>query len=237
MFSNADFSNLKIKTIKDKKVYIVDQHQYTLPIWAYESLIKNMSFELVSIDYHPDTNPPFWQEAYYEAIIKDDEKVEELTKKIIQRKIKEINPMEISEIINLPKHLSNDEHINTAIQLGYLSDYHMLNCMDEHIYDVGIHYLIQKKHFSSLEDKMFENINFKFPKNKFILDIDLDYFSKMSSFKIESNSIIKKLVKEAEFVTIARSRKYFEYLKKPQEDFTLETCEKLCLKMISNYLT
>lgn len=236
MINSGDFSNLKIINIKGKKIYVVDQHQYTLPLWAYETIIRNESYELVSIDYHPDTNPPFWQEAHYEAIIKDDEKADELTKGIIQRKIKEINSIQLEEIIKIPKHLNNDEHINTAMALGYLSDYHMINCMDAHKYNVGTHYLIGEEFFSSLEDEMFKSIRFKIPEDKFILDIDLDYFSIKGSFRIESDSIIKELIKRSEFITIARSKKYFKYLKKPQEDFTLETCEKLCLEMIRKYL-
>jgi len=236
MINNGDFSNLKILNIKGKKVYIVDQHQYTLPLWAYESIISDESYALVSIDYHPDTNPPFWQTAHYKAIMKDDERVEVLTELFIEERLKSIDSKNIRRIIDLPKDLNNDEHIHTAYALGYLNHYHMINCMDAHEYKWGSHYLIGEEHFSSLEDEMFESIGFKMPEDKFILDIDLDYFSSINSFTVSSDLFIKGLIRKSEFITIARSKKYFEYLKKPQEDFTLETCEKLCLKMIENYL-
>lgn len=236
MLNNGDFSNLKNLNIKDKKIYVVDQHQYTLPIWAYECIKRDENYVLVSIDYHPDTNLPFWQKSHYKAIMKDDERVEVLTELFIKERLKSIDSRNIQKIIELPKDLNNDEHINTAFALGYLNDYHMINCMDAHEYDKGTHYLIGEKYFSSLEDEMFESIGFEIPEDKFILDIDLDYFLTKGSFGINSDAYIKELIQKSEFITIARSKKYFEYLKKPQEDFTLETCEKLCLKMIENYL-
>jgi len=236
MIKDGDFSNLKILNIEDKKVYVVDQHQYMLPLWAYESIIGDENYVLVSIDYHPDTNPPFWQKSHYKAIMKDDERVEALTEIFIKERLKSIDSKNLQKIIELPKDLNNDEHINTALALGYLNDYHMINCMDAHEYDKGTHYLIGEEYFSSLEDEMFESIGFKIPEDKFILDIDLDYFLTKESFGINSDAYIKELIQKSEFITIARSKKYFEYLKKPQEDFTLETCEKLCLKMIENYL-
>lgn len=236
MIKSGDFSNLKILNIKGKKIYVVDQHQYTLPLWAYESIIRGASYVLVSIDYHPDTNPPFWQKSHYKAIMKDDKRVEALTEIFINEHLKLIDSRNIKKIIDLPKDLNNDEHINTAIALGYLKDYHMINCMDAHEYSKGTHYLIGEEYFSSLEDEMFESIGFKIPDDQFILDVDLDYFLSKNSFGINSDSYIKELIQRAEFITIARSKKYFEYLKKPQEDFTLETCEKICLEMISKYL-
>ncbi len=237
MMKNEEFSGLKNISIKDKKVYIVDQHQYTLPLWAYESIIRGEEYVLVSIDYHPDTNPPFWQKSHYQAIMKDDKNVEQLTEAYSQKRLMGIDSKNILSIIELPKDLNNDEHINTAMALGYLKDYHMINCMDAHEYEKGTHYLISAEHFSSLDDEMFRSIGFKLPEDKFILDIDLDYFSSKKSFAIDSDCYIKELIQKSEFITIARSKKYFEYLKKPQEDFTLETCEKLCLDMIEKHLS
>ncbi len=237
MISNGDFSNLRILNIKGKKVYVVDQHQYTLPLWADESIKNEMRYSLVSIDYHPDTNPPFWQKSHYKAIMKDDKRAEYLTDFFIQERLQSIDSNNIELIIALPKDLNNDEHIHTAYALGYLSDYHMINCMDAHEYDKGTHYLIAEEHFSSLEDEMFESIDFKLLEDKFILDIDLDYFLTKKSFEIDSDRYIKELIRKSEFITIARSKKYFEYLKKPQEDFTLETCEKMCIEMIEKYLS
>lgn len=230
MFKENQFSSLKILEIENKKIYVVDRHQYTLPIWAYNSLLNNKSYILVSIDYHPDTNPPFWQESHYKAILKDDEKANELTNEIIKKRLIGIDRNNINEIIKLPNNLNNDEHINTAMELDYLNDYHMINCMDKHEYKTGKHYLLKKEYFSSLEDEMFKSIGFNIPKREFILDIDLDFFLKKDSFEIKNDSIIKKLVKDSKIITIARSKKYFEYLKK--ENFELDECETLTINMI-----
>ncbi|MBM6969387.1 MAG: hypothetical protein IZT75_10630 [Pseudoramibacter alactolyticus] len=51
--------------------------------------------------------------------------------------------------------MNNDEQINTAMALGYLADYHMINCMARHEYASGRHYLVPEAHFGDLSDAMF----------------------------------------------------------------------------------
>jgi hypothetical protein len=233
MFKDNQFSSLRILKIKDKTIYIVDKHQYMLPLWGSLSIENDKSYVLVSIDYHPDTNPPFYQESLYDAIKKDDINAESLAKKIIIRKIEKIDRDNIENLVKISDRLSNDEHINTALSLNYLSDYHMINCMDKHKYEKGTHYKVSKEYFSLLEDKMFESINFSIPNQEFILDIDLDYFSKKNSFNPANNNIIKMLIKKSKIITIARSKKYFEYLK--DDDFNINECENLIIEMIKKY--
>ena len=234
MFKENQFSNLRIIKIKNKIIYVIDKHQYNLPLWGNFSIKNNKSYTLVSIDFHPDTNPPFYQSALLEATIKDDENAEILAEKIIKRKVSSIKHEDVLSLISVSNELSNDEHINTAMELSYLSDYHMINCMDKHEYATGTHYKVSSDFFSSLENEMFESVNFKIPDGDIVLDIDLDYFSKKDSFKPKNNDIIKKLIKKAEIITIARSKKYFEYLKK--DEFNLEECENSCINMIKEII-
>lgn len=233
MFQDNQFSSLKKYIIHSKPVYIVDQHQYVLPLWAHYSLSTNQSYCLVSIDYHPDTNPPFWQFFEYERIVHN--KDNSFLKKKIHEKIKKIHSTSLEELIASVTALNNDEHITTALRLNYIHDYHMINCMDEHHYPHGTHYLVSKKHFSGLTDAMFQSINFKPPKEKFILDIDLDFFLTRESLEFNPLlSIFETLVRDAEIITIARSKKYFEYLKK--EAYTIKDCEGALLKLIQKIL-
>lgn len=234
MFMENQFSGLKIIKIKNKVIYVIDKHQYNLPIWGDLSINNNKSYILVSIDFHPDTNPPFYQSALLEATMKDDENAEILAKKIIKRKVNSINRKDVLSLISISDELSNDEHINTAMELNYLSDYHMINCMDKHEYTTGTHYKVSSNFFSSLENEMFESVDFQIPDEDIVLDIDLDYFSKKDSFNPKNSDIIKKLIKKAEIVTIARSEKYFEYLKK--DEFNLEECENSCINMIKEII-
>ncbi len=242
MFKEKEFSNLRLLNIHGKDLYVVDRHQYTLPLWASKSLSNNMKYELVSIDYHPDTNPPFWQKAYLKAVNENRFDDSDYIDKISDSMLARVSADDLEAIKKLPEHLNNDEHINTAMGLNYLSDYHMINCMDEHLYKTGKHYLIEAEYFGSLKDGMFSSIAFKVPDESFILDIDLDYFLEKSSFDMDSETegnideftIFKRLVRECEFITMARSIKYFNYLRR--EDFEIEECEELMIDMINKIL-
>lgn len=48
----------------DKKVVVVESHNYVLPVWAeYCSKLKK-EYRLITLDYHMDTRPIFSQYAY-----------------------------------------------------------------------------------------------------------------------------------------------------------------------------
>lgn len=234
-FDHNAFSNLKIYQIADKEVYITDRHQYVYPIWTAFSNDKQEAYTLVSIDFHPDTNPPFWQEITLKMSMDNREEDGGYFQELLDRRIKALNRYDLQAVVASVERLNNDEHINTALSLGVINDYHMLNCMDEHHFESGRHYLIKPEHYGLLEDSMFESVNFKLPEQAFILDIDLDYFMRKSDFLVENDQVIKYLVQHASLITVARSVKYFEYLKK--DDFSIEECETLLLSLLKKYLT
>lgn len=234
MFQNKQFSNLRVENIKGKAVYVVDRHQFTLPIWAYASLSNNESYELVSIDYHPDTQPPFWQRMQFKAINRNPEDIEALTERLIEDRVWKLDRENAVRLIEETHELNNDEHIHTAVFLKYLTTYHMLNCMDAHEFNEGTHYLIGEKYFGSLRDDMFESVGFEIPNEPFILDIDLDYFLDKSFVEFGEDRIFRTLVRKAKIITVARSVKYFNYLKR--EDFDIHECEDMLLKLIEDIL-
>ena len=233
-FNQGDFSGLKTYQLKGKEVYVTDRHQYTLPVWTAYSSDRNTSYTLVSIDFHPDTNPPFWQEITPKMSMDNREDDQGYFQELLENRINCLDRYDIEAIVSCVDRLNNDEHINTAMSLGVLKDYHMINCMDRHQYETGRHYLLEEAYYGLLEDSMFKSIGFELPEKPFILDIDLDYFMRLSDFEIEADTIFKALVQGADLITVARSVKYFEYLKK--EEFSIEECEARLIDLLKYYL-
>lgn len=226
-----------------KSAYVVDNHQYALMAWLKWFERTQTPAVLVSIDFHPDTDPAFWLYSYQKALAKVDpldEKAVEAEQQRVQQKI--LGQMDAHDFesvaAQMPK-MNNDEQINTAMDLGVLSDYHMINCMAAHHYAAGTHYLVPESHFGDLSDQMFAACGFDdsvIGRTPLILDIDLDYFPK-PSFDT-AGDLFNKLVRRAELVTMARSETYFNYLKNEQEKgFTIRHCEDECLALLNRCLT
>lgn len=221
-----------------KKIAVVDVHQQALLIWGEWSLAKDEAATLVSIDYHPDTNPPFWLHAYGKAMAIDPEREEELVVRFTQDVMAEIEPRDLTTI---PMELMrNDEQINTALALGYLSDYHMLNCMERHEYERGHHYLVPEAYFGSLADEMFQAVDFapQLLTGSLILDVDLDYFNRPENLQLDlgRNEMFPRLVERAEIITVARSETYFDYLRR-KNNFSLAQCEEALIELLGKILT
>lgn len=234
--------HLKRISLGSKTLSIVDNHQYALLVWAEAFLKNHEPLTLVSIDYHPDTNPPFWLQAYQKAMAIDPTREDELVRIFIDRIMEEIRFDEIDSLGEKMALMRNDEHINTAMFLGYLKDYHMINCMEKHCYETGTHYLVPKAYFGSLKNEAFLAADFsaeKFLKNlkgPLILDVDLDYFMRMSDFLPNSSQMSDfiSLCHRADLITSARSVTYFEHLRR--EPFSIEVCEKAFIELLRKIL-
>ena len=101
----------------DKKVVVVESHNYVLPVWAeYCSKLKK-EYRLITLDYHMDTRPIFSQYAY-QACNGDMAKVNEYT---VQRKIYDnyikhkYDTNKIEELSE--KYVYHDEHISVGYNL------------------------------------------------------------------------------------------------------------------------
>ncbi|WKY44552.1 UPF0489 family protein [Eubacteriaceae bacterium ES2] len=229
--------NLAPETFKiaDKTIKVVEDHQYAFLIWADYYREKREASVLVSIDFHPDTNPPFWLTAYQKAMAKNPDQEESLTQKFQQQIINRMDVADRQSLEAVMTSMRNDEQINTAMKLGVVNDYHMINCMEAHQYVTGHHYLVSQEHFGSLDDEMFRAIDFKEEGlSELILDIDLDYFPRPLLSKPDHQRIFSRLLKKARLITIARSGKYFDYLKK--DDFTIDDCQQMILDLIEKSL-
>lgn len=226
--------------INGKDIWVVDDHQYVLLIWGKLFQVHKKPMVLLSIDYHPDTNPPFWLYAYQKAMAIDPDREDQLVAKFQNKMLSSINSDQLDSIELVMGQMRNDEHINTAIELGYLRDYHMINCMEKHAYSTGNHYLVPKNQFGSLADTMFKNIGLPLAtisSQELILDIDLDYFLRRENVDLDlnQNTIFSDLVKQARVITVARSKTYFDFLK--NDPFTIEICEEKLIKLLAKILS
>ncbi|MEO1816205.1 MAG: UPF0489 family protein [Acetobacterium sp.] len=237
--SNSNL-NPRCLNIGGKDIRVVDDHQYVLLIWGSLFQNRKQPMALVSIDYHPDTNPPFWLWAYQKAMAIDPDREAELVEKFQQRMLAALDPLHLDSVQMVMDQMRNDEHINTAMELGYLRDYHMINCMEKHVYSRGSHYLVPENQFGSLEDVVFKNIELPLEKigaEDLILDIDLDYFLRPENFELDldQNNIFTDLVKQAQIITVARSKTYFDFLK--NDEFTIESCEEKLIALLEKIIS
>ncbi|MEG0681472.1 MAG: hypothetical protein RSE20_08790 [Eubacterium sp.] len=236
--------HLKKINLGQKMLCIVDNHQYVLPLWGALALKRNAAFQLVSIDYHPDTNPSFWLNAYQKAMAIDPSREEALVNLFQKRILDQIDPKNLESLAVQMPLMRNDEHINTAMEFGYLSDYHMINCMEKHCYSKGHHYLVEPLNFGKLTDRSLSQSGFDLELIRkkggylpFILDIDLDYFMKPSDFEVipEEMMIFKTLVQKSSMITCARSVTYFNHLKR--DTFDIESCEKKLIQLLETIIS
>lgn len=249
------FSNLEIRSIQGKKIYLVDRHNYVFPIWA--SFIHNNGGhprKLVTFDYHTDTRKAFC--SYMSRVGKQrDIYTSEELEKIREERIRLINIDSIDSLISAADDLNNDEHIRLAYELGIISEYHVINCSATYCDENGYYYKndlcydtcpkrLGCKHecppefnqykVSRLENIYLEDVNFNIPQGPIILDFDLDYFPCRSSFLPRNSSIISSIIKAADIITIAREENYFNSCKK--QEFNVEEAQSLLLDFISKSL-
>lgn len=132
------------------------------------------------------------------------------------------------------KYVYHDEHIMTAWNLGYLSEIFCI-CKEKDVISKGIeHYLVMNS--KTTKEDLLEFCK-EATKERYSLDIDLDYFTSKSVFEVSKWMIIE-LVKDAEIITIAREKWYFDYCKdKTETEWTNEIALKSILELIEKICT
>lgn len=207
MIKQEDFINNRVDyKFGNKKVTIVESHNFVLPVWAeYCSEHKN-EYRLITIDYHMDTRPIFSQYAY-KVSNGDIAKVNEYS---IQRKIynKYIMHKYDSNMIEemTRKYVYHDEHILVGYNMGYLSDFFCI-CKDKQDFSESY-----KHYFVIGLDSEINTFYNEAMKEKYILDIDLDFFNSNKDYD-ENREMLMNLIKNTDIITIAREHSYFDYLR------------------------
>ncbi len=216
-----------------KKVSVVDSHNYVLPIWAEYCAKEKIEYRLITLDYHADTMPCYNRYSFNMQSINASVDHNEEKERIYNRYVKE--PYNIKNIEEMTaKYVYHDEHIMTAWNLGYLSEIFCI-CKEKDVISKGIeHYLVMNS--KTTKEDLFEFCK-EATKERYILDIDLDYFTSKSVFEVIKWMIIE-LIKDAEIITIAREKRYFDYCKdKTETEWTNEIALKSTLELIEKICT
>ncbi len=256
LFSENEFSNLKIRNLNGLQIFIVDEHQFVLPIWANFSISNDTKYSLVTFDFHTDTRKALNKYAHSQlsGTIYNYRNVEKFQEKYLEG----INRKDLKTICGLTNKLANDEHIQAAMYFGYIYDPHVIT-VDQTHNDNDINYHItnnfyslapsqlvnnpyegQYKHLlkyrlNRLEDDYIKDTGFEIPLDPFILDFDLDYFPTREALNPQKNSIIKELVTKAQVISVAREKPFFEE-NCEQKGFSAQEAELLLIELIETLL-
>lgn len=224
------------KEINTTPVIVFSDHNMALPVWGTYANKFNKPLRLISLDYHADTHDPF---ATKVGVHDFDYKKFERT--VLNNTSWRIDNFCFEDVYNIAcEYVANDEHILTAYQFDYISDYHLFCALpDDEIngyqrYDQrrGLSAFYYAK--SSIKNMSYEELC-KMSEVPFILDFDLDYFTNPQIFDDLFIDKISFLIKKATLITIAREPKYFE-LEKLDASFENSQALELLLNVIQKAL-
>ena len=104
-----------VKMIGGKAVYIVDEHHQALMPWAIERRKTTRPFVLLTFDYHTDTRPAFLHYAF--SASGQDKRNAAILRREMSSAAAYGDDDSLAETV---KKLSNDEHIDYAIEAGII---------------------------------------------------------------------------------------------------------------------
>lgn len=218
-----------IQTFKFKniKVAVADKHNEVLKAWAdLKRNNKNVKYNLLTFDTHTDfhfgfrkyiSNLIFNKKLNSENFNEEKERLLENVKSSFNEKDKFNNFVDI---------LCNDEHIDIAINCNIIKSAFAITWEDRNdsesrnIYNVTEKCSLEPSKYISkaLEDiflkpqieKINQILKKDFFEERYILDIDLDFFQKLSATSPKKKNIFYKLIKNAELITIALEKDSLE---------------------------
>lgn len=231
----------EIIEIKGKTLIIFDDHNKALPIWGLLSNSLNSSCQLFTFDSHCDTRLPFTHllSNNGEQIDKNYQKKYCVAKVLYNKKFTRNNFCFDDTYLIASKYLKNDEHIKTAFDWGYISNYNIITSDSEYKdcqkNDTCENYLSHYFHKNLVQENNFK----EYDDNPIILDFDLDFFTNADDFiAMKRLSSLSNLIKKSEIITIAREPKYFESCKLNKDDnlYTNQKALDLLRELIENLL-
>lgn len=226
------------KIIKNKKIYIVEEHHHVIKYWGKFRKTLDKAPILITLDHHTDTLPCFNYKIYVDNNYQFDSKQEQKRHRLLSK----VDINNENDLDNAIKNLRNDEHIDFAVKIKIISQafiiaYQIPNNNNDRIYEIEnncyvgcnkkihdnscltLHYNQAIESFLLNEKLCFINNfkkglveNNKITKN-YILDIDLDYFHTVKSIHPGNVNTFYSLIKNASIITIATEPWYVNYWK------------------------
>lgn len=234
---------------------IVDSHHRVLEAWASVRTRLGQAPRVLTFDHHTDTSLAFRNFFRKTGVAKDQQEA------LRQQWLSQVEPRRASSVQHLIDRVSNDEHISAAIGAGLISsalvvahraqntdlstyERHRIICQAVDA-DSGRAKLTREDCDRCLESDFvlprLERMNevlraagepglFEGP---FILDFDLDYFNTWASVQPKDPSLIRRLAKDAVFITIATEPEYVQHCRM-DGDIESERLLSLLLKTLDH---
>ena len=197
-----------------KSCFVVAEHHHVLPVWYNFSQKNNIIPAVVTLDHHTDTLPSFSkiQGKNSNFSLPSNLKIDEITSLLqhdehIDYALKS-NIIKSSIIIaHTNSNIIADDRI-TLLNDGFLTDDMPLNSPE-----------LREYFDRALEDDFLAQFKEYLPQKPYILDIDLDYFKSYRSLEPQRFSIFKKLVNDAEIITLSREEIWVKLLSFEDNNF------------------
>jgi len=243
------------KKVGTKDVYVVQSHHQVLEAWEKIPLCN-----VFTLDYHTDTKEAFGTYAFWRADSEakagrcKDRAVRKV--ELIQEKLRGYREKRLS-IQSINANLRHDEHIDFAVRTGIASKVFVLahsrneSCSNPRVYQTHcsdiyenqpiIEYATPDRNAdNALTDQVLKEAMLKAEAmstnffDRYILDIDCDYFNTDKSLSPESLAVFSRLVTQAEIITIAREAECVKICRRDGCGLTSDSILEELLEMISN---
>lgn len=233
-----------------KNIYIVENHQEVLRHWL-DCYIENdrKGLNLIVFDFHSDGLLPFDKQAHdnlgktkppYESACYSEREEERI--KIFNKCKNDFDSNNYS-LNNYIKYVNCDEHNMLAKKLEIIDEWHSIHITGEFDDSTAViaYKVLQEFEDTDYHDRLDDlflitNGLVKTPliSKPYILDLDLDYFNTPSSLNPKGDMLIHELISNAEIITIAKSKVYFDELKLV-DTFSVDDALKLLLNIIHKH--